>query len=444
MAINGQIVDEINGLIASRDSIRTTMLDASVAGVTNTSKLADLATKLSNAKLGATTYNVSASNQTISAGKLTTGAQTIRAVTTSGIEAANIKSGAVVKVGDAGSAGRIKNVTGTFTKEDNNPITAATVLSGKVGYVNGAKVTGNIPTVTPSTDKLNCGDSATIAKGYLASAVTITANSLASQTSGTAAAGDIRSGKTAWVAGKQVTGSMPNGGVSVDAAGTLTKQPSISRQSFTNISGITDAAADNATTTAPTSSSTYKAWVKVNSAANTASYTPSATKTAGYISEGTVKGTAGTYGAAASADTYIPIKTGDYSASVSITAGSASMSASGVSTTSSSNCYITLSTTAGSATGKATIGTAGWIATGSTSSSSASVNVNGNGTKLYLATYTPSTITVTNSSQTIPTSGKVCTGNITIPAVNYYYTSLEAPTSTSGYNDGDVWLVVNP
>ena len=39
MAINGQIVDEINGLIASRDSIRATMVSANVEGVTNTSKL---------------------------------------------------------------------------------------------------------------------------------------------------------------------------------------------------------------------------------------------------------------------------------------------------------------------------------------------------------------------------------------------------------------------
>lgn len=409
---DGKIVDEINGLIASRDSIRTTMLDASVAGVTNTSKLADLATKLSNAKLGATTYNVSKTDQAIiSAGKLTTGAQTIRAVTTSGIDAANIKSGTTIKVGDAADAARIITVKGTFTNEATNPITEATVLSGKIGYVNGNKVTGNIPTVTPSTtDPLICGASASIPKGYLASDVTITAKDLASQTSGTAAAGDIRLNKTAWVAGKQVTGTMPNGGVSVAAAGTLTKQPSISRQSFTNISGITDASADSATTTAPTSSSTYKAWVKVNSAANTASYTPSATKTEGWVSGGTVNGTAGTYGASASADTYIPIKNGAYSASVSTTAGSASMSATGVpTTTSATDCYITLSTTAGSVTGTATIGTAGWIDKSSKSSSSTSVNVSGNGNKLYLA-------------------------------INHYYTSANLPSSSDG-NNGDVWMV---
>ena len=279
---DGKIVDEINGIIASRDSIRTTMVGAGVTGVTNSSKLADLAVNLANAKLPAATYNIEASGSiTIPAGKLTTGNQTITA-----------KSLA-------------SQTTGTAAAGD--------ILSGKIAWVDGAKVTGNIPTVTPSTDKLDCGKSASISKGYLASDVTITANSLASQTPGNAAAADIRLNKTAWAGGTKVTGTMPDG---------------------------------------------------------------------------------------------------TYSASVSVTNGSASMSATGVSTTTSSNCYVTLSTAAGSAKGTATIGTGGYIAAGSKESSSTSVNVSGNGTELYLA-------------------------------INYYYTSLEAPSDSEG-NNGDIWLVVNP
>lgn len=439
MAINGQIVDEINGLIASRDSIRTTMKAANVKGVTNTSKLADLATSLAAAKLGATTYNVSSSDQTISAGKLTTGAQTIRAVKTSGIEAANIKSGATITVGDAGSAGRIKNVTGTFTKEDNNPITAATVLSGKVGYVNGKQVTGSMPNATITSG------SATI------SSTTYTYNSTNGNfgVTGSATIGAPTVGTAGYISSSAGTRNTNTANLSATVAkiagstaisGTTTKQPSISRQSI-SISNVTDAAAGNATTTTPTSG----VWVKVKSAANTGTLTatPSVTTT-GYGTKDYhgITGTTATVGASASADTYIPIKNGDYSASVTKTDGSASMSASGVSTTTSSNCYITLSTTAGSATGKATVGTAGWIAADSKSSST-SVGVSGNGTKLYLDTYTPSTITVTNSSQIIPTAGKVCTGNITIPAVNYCYTSQDTPTPPEG-NNGDIWLVINP
>lgn len=279
---DGKIVDEINGIIASRDSIRTTMVGAGVNGVTNSSKLADLAVNLANAKLPAATYNIEASGSiTIPAGKLTTGNQTITA-----------KSLASQTPGTAA---------------------AGDILSGKIAWVGGAKVTGNIPTVTPTTDKLDCGKSASISKGYLASDVTITANSLASQTPGNAAGADIRLNKIAWVGGTKVTGTMPDG---------------------------------------------------------------------------------------------------TYSASVSVTNGSASMSATGVSTTTSSNCYVTLSTAAGSAKGTATIGTGGYIAAGSKESSSTSVSVSGNGTKLYLA-------------------------------INYYYTSLEAPSDSEG-NNGDIWLVVNP
>ena len=275
---DGKIVDEINGIISSRDSIRTTMKAAGIAS--DSSKLADLATNLDKAKLPASTHNISASGSvTIPAGKLTTGDQKITA-----------KSLASQTPGDAA---------------------AGDILSGKIAWVDGAKVSGNIPTVTPSTTgPLICGASASISKGYLASDVTITAKDLASQTQGTAAAADIRSNKTAWVGGTSVTGTMPDG---------------------------------------------------------------------------------------------------TYSASVSATNGSASMTATGVSTTTSSNCYVTLSTTPGSAKGTATVGTAGYITAGSKESST-SVSVNGNGDRLYLA-------------------------------INYYYTSLDAPSSTSGYNDGDVWLV---
>ena len=64
-------------------------------------------------------------------------------------------------------------------------------------------------------------------------------------------------------------------------------------------------------------------------------------------------------------------------------------------------------------------------------------------TNLANAKYKPTSVTVTNSSQIIPTAGKLCTGNITIPAVNYCYSSPDTPTPPEG-NNGDIWLVVNP
>lgn len=95
----------------------------------------------------AATYNTKSSNQTIAAGQYLSGKQTIRAVTTANIEAANIKDGVNVKVGDSGSAGRIKNVTGTFTDASTATSThgaagADQIMNGYSAWVDGAEVTG--------------------------------------------------------------------------------------------------------------------------------------------------------------------------------------------------------------------------------------------------------------------------------------------------------------
>lgn len=94
----------------------------------------------------AATYNVSSSNQTISASQYLSGAQTIRAVTTSGISAANIAYGVTVKVGDAGDDDRIIGVTGTYTTIASGGATAAKILSGYSAYVNGQLIQGSITT----------------------------------------------------------------------------------------------------------------------------------------------------------------------------------------------------------------------------------------------------------------------------------------------------------
>lgn len=96
----------------------------------------------------AATYNTSGSDQTIAAGQYLAGAQTIRKVTTQNIEAANIRKGVVVKVGDAGSAGRIKNVTGTFTDASSvssgqSAAGANQILSGYSAWVDGNEVQGS-------------------------------------------------------------------------------------------------------------------------------------------------------------------------------------------------------------------------------------------------------------------------------------------------------------
>ena len=86
--------------------------------------------------------------------------------------------------------------------------TAADILSGKTAWVNGSKVTGSMANQGAKTSSLNCGGSYTIPKGYHNGSGKVTANSLASQTSGTATAAYIRSGYTAWVNGSKITGNM--------------------------------------------------------------------------------------------------------------------------------------------------------------------------------------------------------------------------------------------
>ncbi len=54
---------------------------------------------------------------------------------------------------------------------------------------------------------LNAGESYTVPAGYHNGSGRVTAASLASQTSGTAGAGDILTGKTAWVNGTKLTGT---------------------------------------------------------------------------------------------------------------------------------------------------------------------------------------------------------------------------------------------
>lgn len=86
--------------------------------------------------------------------------------------------------------------------------TAAQILSGKKAYVDGSLVTGTMTNQGAKTSSLNCGGSYTIPAGYHNGSGKITANSLASQTDATATAAQILSGKTAWVKGSKLTGTL--------------------------------------------------------------------------------------------------------------------------------------------------------------------------------------------------------------------------------------------
>lgn len=90
----------------------------------------------------AATYYPTGSAQTIAANQFLAGAQTIGAITTANISAANIKYNVNVKVGNASNANAVANVTGTFTSD--GTVTAAQIRSGYIGYSKGTKYTGTM------------------------------------------------------------------------------------------------------------------------------------------------------------------------------------------------------------------------------------------------------------------------------------------------------------
>ena len=99
----------------------------------------------------------------------------------------------------------VLGVAGTGTGD--GTAAAGDILSGKIAYVDGKKITGSMTNQGAKSSSLNCGASYTIPKGYHNGSGIIKANSLSSQTSATAVAADIVSGKTAWVNGRKITGT---------------------------------------------------------------------------------------------------------------------------------------------------------------------------------------------------------------------------------------------
>ena len=83
-------------------------VSSGTAGNSSVSLTASVTTK------GATTYHPSTSDQTIASGTYTTGTQTFKAVTISGLDAANIKKDVVVKIGDSTDDDCVTSVTGTY------------------------------------------------------------------------------------------------------------------------------------------------------------------------------------------------------------------------------------------------------------------------------------------------------------------------------------------
>lgn len=347
----------------------------------------------------AAAYNVSSSDQTIASGQYLTGAQTIKAVATEGISAANVKYGVDVKVGDDGDDDRIIGVTGTFTgastvSSGQTAATAGQILSGYSAWVDGAEVKGNIaaktsadltvsgPTVTAPAGFYGSDASATVATGALSASATGSAtvdevafayNSTSGKfdvtgsesITGTATAtvntaGYVTTGTTGSTTGTAGVAATANKIVgSTTITGDSTKKPAIGRTD-TSASGATNVGTGTASTSAP--SSGY--FVSVQSPANTGTLTatPGVT-TAGYGTTANhgITGNTATVGALASDVTYITVASG--SATTPATAITANPTFSFNSTTGviTANAAATESVTPTVSTGYVTAGTAGTV-----------------------------------------------------------------------------------
>ncbi len=102
---------------------------------------------------------------------------------------------------EEGINGILENVTKDATATDKQ------ILQGETAWVKGQLVTGTMPNNQAlNPQALNAGESYPIPEGYTSGGI-VTTNSLESQTTATATAEDIATGKTAYVNGEKITGT---------------------------------------------------------------------------------------------------------------------------------------------------------------------------------------------------------------------------------------------
>ena len=111
----------------------------------------------------------------------------------------------------------------TLANQTAGTAAAGDVLISKTAYVNGSKVTGTMPEQGAKSKELACGEAYTIPAGHHNGQGKVTAKSLASQTGATAVATKLLAGLTAWVNGNKITGTMAN------KAGTTVKAAAVTQ-----------------------------------------------------------------------------------------------------------------------------------------------------------------------------------------------------------------------
>lgn len=120
-----------------------------------------------------------------------------------------VKAGEVVLIEKGYHNGNGKVEGASIASQTSATASASEILSGKTAWVDGVKLSGSMPNNGAQTGTVNADASVTISKGYHDGTGKITGASLASQTPATATARMIVDGATAWVNGELVTGELP-------------------------------------------------------------------------------------------------------------------------------------------------------------------------------------------------------------------------------------------
>lgn len=162
-------------------------------------------------------------------------------MTNRGNVTATLNCGSSYTIPNGYHAGGGKVTANSLSSQTSANAAAAQILNGYTAWVNGSKVTGNMTNRGNVTQALNCGTSYTIPSGYHGGGGTITANSLASQTSANATAAQILNTYTAWVNGAKITGSMNNWGsntVTLTTSNTATRSAGYYSSISVNAAGL--------------------------------------------------------------------------------------------------------------------------------------------------------------------------------------------------------------
>ena len=194
--LKGQLANSINNKTGSSLTSNSTVDEMTVA--INSIKTLEQATADANATAG---------NILVDKTAYVNGAKITGTMPNKGAVTANLNCGGSYTIPAGYHNGSGKVTANSLSSQTGANATASNILVDKTAYVNGTKVTGIMPNKGAVTASLNCGGSYTIPEGYHNGSGKVTANSLASQTSANATAGDIISGKTAWVNGNKITGT---------------------------------------------------------------------------------------------------------------------------------------------------------------------------------------------------------------------------------------------